>query len=47
MKHDGGALLKFLGFSLLGILIFLVPVTVEGKSTIVLGLIMDVVQIPF
>lgn len=27
--------------------IFLVPVTVEGKSTIVLGLIMDVVQIPF
>ena len=42
-----GPLIKFCGFSLVGILIFLVPLTIDGKSTILLGLIMDVVQIPF
>lgn len=41
------ALQSFIVFSLIGILIFLVPVTVDGKSTIVLGLIMNVIKIPF
>ena len=41
------ALQRFIVFSLIGILIFLVPVTVDSKSTIVLGLIMNVIKIPF
>lgn len=41
------AFLRFIFFSLVGVAIFLIPVTVEGKSTIVLGLVMGVVRAPF
>ena len=40
-------LLKFALPSLIGIFIFLTPVTVGGKSTIVMGVIMDFVRAPF
>lgn len=43
----GKSLAKFILASLLGILIFLTPVTVKGKNTIVMGVIMDIVRAPF
>ncbi len=44
---DLTGLLRFTVPSLIGILIFLTPVTVGGKSTIVMGVIMDFVRAPF
>jgi len=41
------AMMKFVVPSLIGILIFLTPVTVGGKSTIIMGVIMDFVRAPF
>lgn len=41
------ALLKFIVPSFVGILIFLTPVTVDGNSTILMGVIMDFVRAPF
>lgn len=40
-------LFKFIVPSLVGILIFLTPVTFDGKSTIIMGVIMDFVRAPF
>ncbi len=40
-------LLKFILPSLIGIFIFLTPITVDGRSTIVMGVIMDFVRAPF
>ncbi len=40
-------LAKFILPSLVGIFIFLTPVTLDGKSTIVMGVIMDLVRAPF
>lgn len=40
-------LTKFILPSLIGIFVFLTPVEIDGKSTIVMGVIMDIVRVPF